>query len=918
MNPLKNFLKKRLNIDSYSLNLSTTSKLLNKAKIREIHTVMSKGGGPLYLPATSKIINKEVRYIIHNEPPPILRGKIKGIRFKDNIDLARGYIPRGTTILPGQTIPLDEHRRFVNDLAIQRRKGKEQFRKTEDFKILDIDTLSENSQIYLFPTKYEPKKTKMFTVPKAYPDRIFITSQLKDVNPKNSHNIDAMARMVGHEELHNALYSVAGNKASLGLDKISIGSVSIGDKPGKETLLYPIGANVYTPSERAKKLHIVKTTMHTKNLVPIYGTDIPIGKVPTTDNISKQYIFLDRGQKKTMMFVQPQNPRDIYIGRMLKTFNPEHPGNIAALSHIVGHEEMHQALQKNVGKDKGWNLGMEAWNKLDNIALPAVLDYDEGKVWRSGQDIVGSKERERFEERQNIHRNEYGERTTFEGLKGINETPGEDLIRDIDTPSKDDTSGDSQIYIQPTHKHQGKIYKFSRPESTTSAAYTIQGFPARIFLGNQMKNIDTTIPKNINAVASVLGHEELHNVLAKNVGEKASQQLDNIVPGSVIELHKTGKETHHYPKNLIEGPKTTRKMTEQIDQMPVHGLGERGTEIEKIFTDISPSRKLSESPLITLWHGTTKASAKKILSQGLTPPTTQNPVWPTDFGGESYLTSDPSMALSFAKSGPERARKGLYGIPSLPEDKSGPAVLKITVPKGLVNQPIENDFLKREYAVPVLIPPKHITEIPFTEAVRRSESTRYRNWDKYHLLPKAGIESLETDTTSKQHLLGKPYTNVWPGEDLIRDIGKDMDIIPEEQADNIPEAHKVKFEFHDIHKRRIYKKRRHNITHGYGVSETARERSIIFPHKKTMEEKQLLKQEIREQRKMPASPEIMQQAQTLAQIPIGELEKQVTQKGIPPPKTGIVKGAVTWVKGLFQDDKSKDMAYTGFESSRHR
>lgn len=86
-------------------------------------------------------------------------------------------------------------------------------------------------------------------------------------------------------------------------------------------------------------------------------------------------------------------------------------------------------------------------------------------------------------------------------------------------------------------------------------------------------------------------------------------------------------------------------------------------------------------------------------------------------------------------------------------------------------------------------------------------------------------------------------------EDLIRDIGKDMDIIPEEQADNIPEAHKVKFEFHDIHKRRIYK---------------------------------------------------------------------VTQKGIPPPKTGIVKGAVTWVKGLFQDDKSKDMAYTGFESSRHR
>ena len=75
----------------------------------------------------------------------------------------------------------------------------------------------------------------------------------------------------------------------------------------------------------------------------------------------------------------------------------------------------------------------------------------------------------------------------------------------------------SWIYL--ANKDKFKIDPFYK------LAYTHGDYPNKIFIGTESKYADKWSPKEI---ASILGHEELHEVLRKDIHEKASQDLDNI------------------------------------------------------------------------------------------------------------------------------------------------------------------------------------------------------------------------------------------------------------------------------------------------------------------------------------------------------------------------------------------------------
>lgn len=156
--------------------------------------------------------------------------------------------------------------------------------------------------------------------------------------------------------------------------------------------------------------------------------------------------------------------------------------------------------------------------------------------------------------------------------------------------------------------------------------------------------------------------------------------------------------------------------------------------------------KLSESPYVTLWHGTTTKHAKEITKKGLIPPTGQNPVWSSDKGGRTFLATTPDRALTYAIHGPERMRegfdeKGKKVMPAIPPEPYTPTLLKVTIPKshiedtrGLFYGPSREQDIKSlgggenytekelmgphfgEYSTKHIIPAKNIKEIPFDKA----------------------------------------------------------------------------------------------------------------------------------------------------------------------------------------------------------
>lgn len=84
-------------------------------------------------------------------------------------------------------------------------------------------------------------------------------------------------------------------------------------------------------------------------------------------------------------------------------------------------------------------------------------------------------------------------------------------------------------------------------------------------------------------------------------------------------------------------------------------------------------KKLAESDKVTLWHGTSRKNADKILKEGLSPSTGQNPLFRADEGGFIHLATNRSIALLHAGVGSQRGRIN-----------DEPVLLKVTVPKDLL------------------------------------------------------------------------------------------------------------------------------------------------------------------------------------------------------------------------------------------
>jgi len=84
---------------------------------------------------------------------------------------------------------------------------------------------------------------------------------------------------------------------------------------------------------------------------------------------------------------------------------------------------------------------------------------------------------------------------------------------------------------------------------------------------------------------------------------------------------------------------------------------------------------LRDAKFITLYHGTTKKNAEKILKEGLKP-----------YKGSVHLTPSKSAAIMHAEVGPEKDRSmedftWVHSVPDEDRNKENAVVLKVTIPK---------------------------------------------------------------------------------------------------------------------------------------------------------------------------------------------------------------------------------------------
>lgn len=93
--------------------------------------------------------------------------------------------------------------------------------------------------------------------------------------------------------------------------------------------------------------------------------------------------------------------------------------------------------------------------------------------------------------------------------------------------------------------------------------YTIPKNSKHIYIGTGLKNINPETPENINALANILGHEEIHNILAKRHGEKTSRQYDNITTQALID----DKGNIRKSSNEIVGSKTLKDKEERLNTL---------------------------------------------------------------------------------------------------------------------------------------------------------------------------------------------------------------------------------------------------------------------------------------------------------------------------------------------------------------
>lgn len=122
------------------------------------------------------------------------------------------------------------------------------------------DMQSWNSQIYLLPKKLTPKSYRGSDTKMVAPgrDTILITQGLKKVDTSNPENVDAIARIIGHEELHNILEKSQDKDTSLKLDNISVGPITEALPKGRENIYYSKGANIYPPMETRNRKAIIR------------------------------------------------------------------------------------------------------------------------------------------------------------------------------------------------------------------------------------------------------------------------------------------------------------------------------------------------------------------------------------------------------------------------------------------------------------------------------------------------------------------------------------------------------------------------------------------------------------------------------------------------------------------------------------
>jgi hypothetical protein len=99
--------------------------------------------------------------------------------------------------------------------------------------------------------------------------------------------------------------------------------------------------------------------------------------------------------------------------------------------------------------------------------------------------------------------------------------------------------------------------------------HTNSASPDKVFIDKGFKNVDFNKEQNINAISKTLGHEELHNVLAKEVSENTSRALDNIAVGALtFTSKKTGKEDIFTSRNEdVYFPSQAQRLTKKISEL---------------------------------------------------------------------------------------------------------------------------------------------------------------------------------------------------------------------------------------------------------------------------------------------------------------------------------------------------------------
>lgn len=114
-----------------------------------------------------------------------------------------------------------------------------------------------------------------------------------------------------------------------------------------------------------------------------------------------------------------------------------------------------------------------------------------------------------------------------------------------------------QNIVNDIKSKNSQIYLRDKSFKTKNSIAYVHSDPTNqnIFIGNEANDIDFNDIRNLNHLAHVIGHEEMHNVLKRDVSVQASKQLDKISPktlfvpreGKEVLAHKYGRE----PKEIL-------------------------------------------------------------------------------------------------------------------------------------------------------------------------------------------------------------------------------------------------------------------------------------------------------------------------------------------------------------------------------